>query len=75
MSTANTAGADAAAYARGRLAEIRQVLAADREAFWSHPDVIACSTGRPVPADPEPPAPGPVNFHPGPDFAPNASAT
>ena len=74
MSTANTAGADAAAYARGRLAEIRRAVAEDREAFWNHPDVIACSTGRPVPADPEPAPLGATNFHPGPDFAPNASA-
>jgi hypothetical protein len=34
-----------------------------------HEDVIAVSSGRPVPPEQSPPPPGPVNDHPGPDFA------
>lgn len=33
----------------------------------AHPDLIKVSTGKPVPADPEP-APVKDNYHPGPDF-------
>ncbi len=78
MTTTDTgsrmAGTDDAdiAHAVERLREIRRILAEDRAAF--HRDVIAVSTGRPVPADPEPAPPGPVNNHPGPDFAPIGGA-
>ena len=50
--------------ARDRLAKIRSILAEDRAAF--HEAVHAVSSGRPPLADP--PAPLPVNLHPGPDF-------
>ena len=40
----------------------------------AHKDVIAVSTGRPVPPDAPAPEPGPVCTHPGPDFAPRGDA-
>ena len=57
-------GPSAAAAARARLADIRRILAEDRAAF--HEAVLSASSGRPPLADP--PAPLPVNLHPGPDF-------
>ena len=55
--------------ARARLADIFSILAEDRAA--RHEGRITLSSGHPVLADP-PPA-GPVNFHPGPDFYPDAA--
>ena len=72
MSSTHPLTADAVAHARARIKVMLAAVAEDRAAF--HRDVIACSTGRPVPADPEPAPLGATNFHPGPDFAPNASA-
>ena len=62
-------GPSAAAAARARLADIFSILAEDRAA--RHEGRITLSSGHPVLADP-PPA-GPVNFHPGPDFYPDAA--
>ena len=70
--TIRTGPPDAETAARDRLADIFSILAEDRAAF--HEGVIALSSGRPVPADPPPPSPLPVNTHPGPDFCPDAAA-
>jgi hypothetical protein len=70
--TTTTAGMpDAEAAARVRVADILSILAEDRAAF--HEGVLSASSGRPAPDSP-PPAPLPVNAHPGPDFYPRAAA-